>query len=85
MDDFCSVQSLDKERIPREEVLRRKEMMNMPWYNNPAITSRVLNRIANRHPRTTLQDLNAALDYVTQMIWNKQEHYLKNAAVTRKD
>lgn len=66
-------------------MFRRKEMMNMPWYNNPAMTSKVLNRIANRHPRTTLQELNAALDYVTQMIWSKQEHYLKNAVATRKE
>ena len=50
----------------------------MPWYNNPVITRKVLNRIANRHPRTTIQDLNVALDYVTQMIWSKQENYIKN-------
>jgi len=60
----------------------RKEMMSMPWYNNPVITRKVLNRIANRHPRTSLQDLTTALDYATQMIWSKQEHYCKNANVT---
>jgi len=47
----------------------------MPWYNNPAITSRVLNRIANRHPRTSIQDLNRTLDRATQLIWSKQEEY----------
>lgn len=50
-------------------------MMNMPWYNNPTITSKVLNRIANRHPRTSIQDLNSTLDRATQLIWSKQEEY----------
>jgi len=56
----------------------------MPWYNNPVITRKVLNRIANRHPRATIQDLNVALDYVTQLIWSKQEHYIKNAMLMQK-
>lgn len=47
----------------------------MPWYNNPTITSKVLNRIANRHPRTSIQDLNSTLDRATQLIWSKQEEY----------
>jgi hypothetical protein len=50
-------------------------MVNMPWYNNPAITSRVLNRIANRHPRASTQDLNMTLDRATRLIWSKQEDY----------
>jgi len=50
-------------------------MMTMPWYNNPALTSKVLNRIANRHPRTSIQDLNTTLDRATQLIWSKQEEY----------
>jgi hypothetical protein len=54
---------------------RRGEMMGMPWYNNPALTSKVLNRIANRHPRTSIQDLNTTLDRATQLIWSKQEEY----------
>ncbi len=56
-----------------------RELRNMPWYNNPVITRRVLNRIANRYPRATLQDLNSTLDYVTQLIWSKQERYFENA------
>jgi len=56
----------------------------MPWYNNPVITRRVLNRIANRHPRATIQDLNRTLDYVTQMIWNKQERYFKHVSLMQK-
>jgi hypothetical protein len=59
-------------------------MMKMPWYNNPVITRKVLNRIANRHPRATIQDLNAALDYATQLIWSKQEHYFKSETLMRK-
>jgi len=55
----------------------------MPWYNNPVITRKVLNRIANRHPRATIQDLNVALDYVTQMIWSKQENYFKSETLMR--
>jgi len=42
-----------------------------------------LNRIANRHPRATIQDLNVALDYVTQMIWSKQENYFKSETLMR--
>jgi len=52
-----------------------REAMNMPWYNNPVITSKVLNRIANRHPRTGIQDLTRTLDRATQLIWSKQEEY----------
>jgi hypothetical protein len=58
-------------------------MIKMPWYNNPVITRKVLNRIANRHPRATIQDLNVALDYVTQMIWSKQENYFKSETLMR--
>jgi len=47
----------------------------MPWYTNPTLTCKVLNRIANRHPRASLNDLKATLDSATQKIWNKQEHY----------
>lgn len=50
----------------------------MPWYINPVITCNVLNRIANRHPRTTLQDLNKTLEHATQLLWSKQERYYKN-------
>lgn len=49
----------------------------MPWYTNPVMTRKVLDRIANRHPRTTIQDFGALLDYVTQQIWTKQENYFK--------
>lgn len=49
--------------------------MNMPWYNNPALTSKVLNRIANRYQWASIQDLNRTLDRATQLIWSKQEEY----------
>jgi hypothetical protein len=47
----------------------------MPWYTNPFITSKVLHRIANRHARVSLQELNSTLDKATQMLWNKQHQY----------
>jgi len=47
----------------------------MPWYTNPVITCKVLNRIANRYSRANLQDLKKTLDYATQLLWNKQELY----------
>ena len=47
----------------------------MPWYTNPVITCKVLNKIANHHERTTLQDLKSVLDRATELIWMKQEHY----------
>lgn len=56
----------------------------MPWYNNPVITRKVLNRIANRHPRATIQDLDRTLDYATQMIWSKQEQYYESRLLMRK-
>jgi hypothetical protein len=53
----------------------------MPWYTNPTLTCKVLNRIANRYPRATLKDLKTTLDNATQLIWSKQEHYYKNIPV----
>ena len=50
---------------------------DMPWYMYPIITCRVLNRIANRHPRASIQDLSNLLDNATQLLWRKQEHYIK--------
>jgi len=47
----------------------------MPWYTNPVITRRVLHRIASRHARSSIQELNAALDKATQLLWNKQHNY----------
>jgi len=47
--------------------------MNMPWYMNPNLARKVLNRIANRHPQAKLRDLQLVLDHATQKLWNKQE------------
>lgn len=52
----------------------------MPWYTNPALTCKVLNRIANRYDHTALQDLKSALDRATALIWMKQENYIMTAA-----
>lgn len=49
----------------------------MPWYTNHIITSKVLNRIANRYDNSSLQDLKFVLDKATESIWRKQEHYYK--------
>jgi hypothetical protein len=48
----------------------------MPWFMNPAITCKVLNRLANRHSRESLRDLNALLDHATQLLWRKQECFM---------
>lgn len=50
----------------------------MPWYMNPVKTRKVLNRIANRYKRTSLQDLRAVLDHATQLIWIKKENFYQN-------
>lgn len=50
----------------------------MPWYNNPVIICKVLNRIATRYPNSNLQDLNTTLDNATQLLWSKQERYCKS-------
>lgn len=47
----------------------------MPWYMNPTATCKVLNRIANRHARASLPDLQTILDRATERLWNKQEYY----------
>jgi hypothetical protein len=50
----------------------------MPWYTNPVITCKVLNKIANRYERTALQELKSVLDHVTRLIWVKQEQYYES-------
>jgi len=47
----------------------------MPWYTNPVITCKVLNKIANRYERTELKNLKSVLDHATELIWRKQENY----------
>lgn len=50
----------------------------MPWYMNPVVTRKVLNRIANHYKSTSLQDLRVILDQATQLIWTKKENYYQN-------
>jgi hypothetical protein len=50
----------------------------MPWYTNPVTTCKVLNRIAHRHERLSLQNLKSILDYATETIWRKQQDYYDN-------
>ena len=47
----------------------------MPWYTNPHITCKVLDKIAHRHERKELQDLKIILDDAAALIWKKQERY----------
>jgi hypothetical protein len=61
----------------RETGHSRKGEDKMPWYMNPVMTRKVLNRIANRYPKASLQDLDALLDYTTQTLWSKQERFLE--------
>jgi len=61
----------------------RKEMRKMPWYTNHIITCKVLNRIARRYERSSLHNLKSVLDYATESIWRKQEHYYKTASENR--
>ncbi len=49
----------------------------MPWYINPISTRKVINRIADRYSRGSLQDLQSVLDRATQSLWTKQECYYK--------
>jgi hypothetical protein len=57
----------------------------MPWYINPVITCKVLNRIANRYPRANLQELKTTLDNATQLLWSKQEHYCNSKSSVSMD
>jgi hypothetical protein len=59
-------------------------MRNMPWYKNPATTCKVLDRIAQRYERASLQQLRNVLDYVTESIWRKQLEYCKSTTDNRK-
>jgi hypothetical protein len=56
----------------------RKEMRKMPWYTNPVITCKVLNRIARRYENSPLQNLKSILDNATESIWEKQQQYYDN-------
>ena len=47
----------------------------MPWFNNPVMTCKVLNRIADRYRHAPLQDLRITMDSATQLIWRKQEQF----------
>jgi hypothetical protein len=53
-------------------------MMKMPWYTNPVITCKVLNRIASRYEHLSLENLKFVLDHATESIWRKQEQYYEN-------
>lgn len=47
----------------------------MPWYTNPAIFCKVLNKIASRYELSALQELNNVLDNAVASILRKQEQY----------
>jgi hypothetical protein len=56
----------------------------MPWYTNPIKTCQVLNRIANRHSRASIKELDTVLDYATQLIWSKQENFYSRYAANQR-
>lgn len=49
--------------------------MRQPWFLNPRLTCRVLNRIANRFPVYMTKELKVVLDHCMEMLWLKQEHW----------
>jgi len=55
----------------------------MPWYMSPNTTCKVLNRIANRYPAHDSQNLIHILDYVTELLWSKQERYYEKQGFSR--
>ena len=55
----------------------------MPWYINPVITCKVLNRIANHNKHSSLHNLRSVLDSATESIWRKQEQYYKTTRDNR--
>ena len=55
----------------------------MPWYINPAITCKVMDRIANRHARASLRELTALLDQATEKLRSKQEFYYAKGPARR--
>jgi hypothetical protein len=57
-----------------------KEKSKMPWYTNPDITCKVLNRIANRYNCASLKNFRSVMDNATESIWRKQEHYYETAS-----
>ncbi len=47
----------------------------MPWYTNPAMICKVLDKIAKRYGQTNLYDFKPVLDNAIASIFKKQEHY----------
>lgn len=45
----------------------------VPWYMFPAVTTRVMNRIASRYE--TLSEVRVVLDRATEKLWGKIEAY----------
>jgi hypothetical protein len=52
----------------------------MPWYTNHVRTCMVLNRLARRYERSSLQDIRSVLDYATEIIWKKKEQYYNDTS-----
>jgi len=47
----------------------------MPWFMYPALTRKVLNRLANKFRTLQLKDERQLLDAITQRLWDKIEAY----------
>ena len=57
----------------------------MPWYTDHNITCKVLNRIARRYERSSLNDQRVVLDHATETLWRKQEHYYMHVTSDNRD
>jgi len=51
----------------------------MPWYTDHIRTCKVLNRIASRFERSSVDELRSVIDNATEIIWRKQELYYNTA------
>lgn len=58
-----------------EFIVQGKEMITVPWYTNPVLICKVLNRIAVRNERSALQDLKFILDESAALILKKQDDF----------
>lgn len=49
--------------------------MRKPWYMDTSKQCKVMNRIAEFHRESSLEDLRSVLDTATQMLWQKVERF----------
>lgn len=47
----------------------------MPWYTDPNLTCRVLERIISRYPDCSMGDLRSGIEKIIEQIWQKRESF----------